>query len=84
MDVTVRCYGGVRTALEARSIELELSDGASVATLLDRLGERYPRFARLRRSGRSVVAMRDRVHLDRDTTLDDGDVVSLSTSPTRD
>lgn len=84
MDVTVRCYGGVRTALEARSIELELPDGASVATLLDRLEEGHSPFARLRRDGGSVIVMRDRVHLNRDTTLDDGDEVSLSTSPMRD
>jgi len=71
-------------ALEAEKEPEELEHSEEYQTLLDRLEERHPPFARLRRDGRSVVVMRERVHLDRNTTLDDGDEVSLSTSPVRD
>lgn len=81
MHVEVRCYGGVRAITDARSVALTLPQGATVATLIDRLGETYPRLARLPRDDQSVVVMRDRIHLSRDATLADGDVVSLSTPP---
>jgi molybdopterin converting factor small subunit len=84
MDVTIRCYGGVRTAVDARTIEVTLPEGATVATLFDRLRETRPGFDRLVRDGRAVVVMRGRRHLDRAAALADGDAVSLSTSPTRD
>jgi molybdopterin converting factor small subunit len=84
MDVEIDCYGAVRTALDARSVTISLPEGATVATLLDRLGERHPEFARLARDEETVLVMRDRTHLDRRTPLADGDVVSLSTSPVRD
>ncbi|WP_049935625.1 MoaD/ThiS family protein [Haloplanus natans] len=84
MNVELRCYGAVRTALGAQSLERSLPEGATVATVLDRLGEANPDFARLARDEDGVVVMRDRTHLDRDAPLADGDVVSLSTSPVRD
>lgn len=84
MDVTIRCYGGVRTALETRTLELALPKNATVSTLFDRLAATDPRFARVCRDERTVVVMRDRTHLDPDAALADGDVVSLSTSPMRD
>jgi molybdopterin converting factor small subunit len=84
MNVELRCYGAVRTTLGAKSLELTLPEGATVATALDRLGETCGGFARLARNEDAVIVMRDRTHLDRTTALADGDVVSLSTPPVRD
>jgi molybdopterin converting factor small subunit len=76
MQVEVRCYGAVRGAIGEKSIELDFEEGATVGDILDALAARsesdFPTDA---------VVMRDRRHLDRETTIAGGDVVSVTDSP---
>lgn len=82
MRVTLRCYGNVGEAVGSRSVELSLPTEATAEDALETLGEEYPSVDRLRAgTNGDLVMMRDRRHLDRDTPLADGDVVSVSTSP---
>jgi molybdopterin converting factor small subunit len=66
----------VRGAIGAKSIELDFEERATVGDVLDALAARsesdFPTDA---------VVMRDRRHLDRETTIAGGDVVSVTDSP---
>ncbi len=76
MQVEIRCYGAVRSAVGEKSVELDLEEEATVGDVLDALAARsesdFPTDA---------VVMRDRRHLDRETTIAGGDVVSVTDSP---
>ena len=76
MQVEVRCYGAVRGAVGEKSIELDLEEGATVGDVLDALDARADADLPT-----DAVVMRDRRHLDRETVVADGDVVSVTDSP---
>ena len=76
MRVELRCYGAVRGAVGEKSVELDLEEGATVADALDALAARGDGDLPT-----DTVVMRDRRHLDRQTTLARGDVVSVTDSP---
>jgi molybdopterin converting factor small subunit len=76
MRVELRCYGAVRRAVGEASIGLELDDGATVGDALAALAERVDGDLPV-----EPVVMRDRRHLAPETTLADGDVVSVTDSP---
>jgi molybdopterin converting factor small subunit len=76
MRVELRCYGAVRRAVGERSVAVDLEDGATVRDALDALADRVDGELPV-----DPVVMRDRRHLDRGTTLADGDVVSVTDSP---
>ena len=76
MRVELRCYGGVRAVIEESSVTVDLDDGATVEDALTALADRVDGDLPL-----DPVVMRDRRHLDPETALADGDVVSVTDSP---
>ncbi len=76
MRVELRCYGAVGRAVGERSVALDLEEDATVRDALDALADRVDG-----ELPAEPVVMRDRGHLDRETTLADGDVVSVTDSP---
>lgn len=82
MDVEIRLYGRVKQALGERRIRMSIDAGATTGELLDRLEATYDGFDRDDLSGPAgLIVMRGRRHLDHETELADGDVVSISDSP---
>jgi molybdopterin converting factor small subunit len=76
MRVELRCYGAVRRAVGDASVSLDLEEGATVGEALDALAGRVDG-----ELPAEPVVMRDRRHLDGETELSDGDVVSVTDSP---
>ena len=76
MRVELRCYGAVRRSVGEASVTLTLEDGATVGDALAALAERVDGDLPV-----TPVVMRDRRHLDPETDLADGDVVSVTDSP---
>jgi molybdopterin converting factor small subunit len=76
MRVELRCYGAVRRSVGEASVTLVLDDGATVGDALDALARRVSDELPV-----EPVVMRDRRHLDPETELADGDVVSVTDSP---
>lgn len=81
MHVDVRCYAAVREAVGSRRLALALDEGATVDDVVETLAADHADFDRLAGGDAALVVMRDRTHLDRDATLDDGDVLRVSTPP---
>jgi molybdopterin converting factor small subunit len=80
MDVELRCYGGVKMAAETGSMTLQVGDDATVADALDRLADQVSCSTHTVEWDHLVVR-REREHIDTETPLDDGDVLSVSESP---
>lgn len=74
MNIAVRYFAHLRERLHRESDSIELPDGATVAELLDRLGEREPVVAASRRSLQVAVNME---FMPGKTPLRDGDEVAL-------
>lgn len=82
MNIELRCYGRVKQALGDRRLTITIDEGATVGDLLDSLETTYDTFDREDLSGPAgLIIMRERRHLDDDTELAAGDVVSISDSP---
>lgn len=80
MKVEVRCYGDVREAVGEKSVVVSFDEGASeitVGTVLAALDASIDD----REFPDDLVVMRDRMHVDRETTVTDGDVLSLTDPP---
>jgi molybdopterin converting factor small subunit len=76
MRVELRCYGDVRRVTGEVSVAFSLTEGATVGDALSALADRAEGDL-----PDDLVVMRDRRHLDRETALADGDVVSVTDSP---
>lgn len=80
MRIRVQCYGNVRDVVNERFVDIQCDAEGTVADLLERLEDDYPDLRDLR-THQELIVMRDRRHLDLDSSVNDGDVVNLSTSP---
>ncbi len=82
MEIEVACYGRVKQALGTRRITVTLAGESTVGDLLRTLEDSYDKFDPDSLSGPSgLIVMRSRQHLDEQTPLTTGDVVSISDSP---
>lgn len=78
MEVELRCYGIVRSAVGRKTISWELDPGTTVGELLDELETEFSDI-----TPSDLVVMQDRSHLPAEHELADGDVLSISNSPMR-
>jgi molybdopterin converting factor subunit 1 len=74
MKVTVRFFAALRDRVGFDSIELELEDGATVGSAIERIGRDHPDVHDYR--GRMMTA-RNREYVREDMRLRDGDEVAL-------
>lgn len=74
MTVSVSFYSYFKDLTGAAQTSESLPDGATLGTLHDRLAERFPKLAAMRKSTLLAVGVE---YQPRDYALRDGDVVSL-------
>jgi molybdopterin converting factor subunit 1 len=74
MNVSVRLFAGLRDAVGARVLSLELPAGATVVDLKQRLGDDYPAIREM--LDKAACAMADE-YVARDERLRDGAEVAL-------
>lgn len=75
MNVEIRCYGTVRRTVGQKELSLDVSEGTTVADVLDVLGAEYEPF-----DSNDLVVMVNGSHVsDRGTQLAAGDTLGLGT-----
>jgi len=74
ISVKVRLFSGIQALVGAKKVDLELPDGATVATLRDRLVQAYPALEGFMTT--YVIAVEEEVQ-DQSHALHDGDTVDL-------
>ena len=74
MRVTVKLFAILRERLNASSLDLDLPDGATVATAIDRLSTLHPAIGSMLE--RSAFAV-NRAYSARDTALRDNDELAI-------
>lgn len=73
-NVHVRLFAGLHQLIGERELEMQLPDGATIAQLRDRLGERYPVVNALLPT---LVCAIDEEYVEPSQTLHEGDHVAL-------
>lgn len=81
MNVEIRCYGDVREAVGAKSVRLSFEESSSEVTVEAVLAALDAEVEDDRTLPVDLIVMRDRTHLDRETAVADGDVLSLTDPP---
>lgn len=74
MEIAVHFYSYFKDLAGCDRTRVELEPGATLGTLADRLGERFPRLAKMRKSTLMAVGVE---YQGQDYVLKDGDAVSL-------
>jgi molybdopterin converting factor subunit 1 len=74
MKVTVRLFAVLRERAGVSTLSLELSNGSTIAALLEHLGAAHPSLTTW--LGKCAVAV-NRQYVDRDGQLNDGDEVAV-------
>ncbi len=80
MDVEVKCYGDVRGAVGDKSVSVSL-EAASTTTVEDVLAALEANLDDDRELPDDLIVMRERAHVDRETAVAAGDVLSLTDPP---